>query len=118
MELKDFIKQSLYDICMGISEAREEIYKEISNVPIAPHKFNDKEMSDLQREIEFDIAITVLDKTDKSVDSNLKTGGVIKVVGTDFVIGGSLGSEKKAESTNRIKFKIPFFPAATIKPKK
>ena len=116
MELKDFIKRSLYDICTGISEASETIHKELNNTPLAPHTFNGKENPDQQREIEFDIAVTVSEKTGKKAHGNVSAGGIIKVVGLGA--GGHLSSEKLDESTSRIKFKIPFFPGATRKGRK
>lgn len=117
MELKEFIKQSLFDICTGISEATEEIGKEINNCPLAPQKFNGVEVDDQSREIEFDIAIATSTKSEKSAKGELETGSIIEVLGLNSAINGSIQNEKIAQSISRIKFKIPFFPGATRRSK-
>ena len=118
MELKEFIKQSLFDICTGISEATEEIGKEINNCPLAPQIFNGVEINDQSREIEFDIAIATSTKSEKSAEGELKTGSIIEVLGLTSAINGTMQNEKTSQSISRIKFKIPFFPGATKRSKK
>lgn len=113
MELKEFIKQSLYDICTGISEANEMIVSELHNRPIAPRITDGKENPNQQQEIEFDIAITTSAKRKTSLKGDTNVGGIIKVVSAGA--GGELGSEKAAESVSRIKFKIPFVPGSANK---
>lgn len=113
MELKEFIKQSLYDICTGISEANEMIVSELNNRPIAPRITDGKENPNPQREIEFDIAITTSAKRKKNLKTEANAGGIIKVVSAG--VGGDMGSEKSAESISRIKFKIPFVPGSANK---
>jgi len=58
MELKDFIKKTLVEICDGIAEARSDIEtKYAGNCIIAPVRFNGKPVVGKLSDITFDVAV-------------------------------------------------------------
>lgn len=100
INLKDFIKETLLEITEGIYEAKIGT-KQGGRNPIASKSCLEDNYQ--VSKISFDIAVTT-----SKVESNSKDGGLnIKVV------DASINNEKinSKESTNRIKFDIPFFPA-------
>jgi hypothetical protein len=107
MELKNFIRESLHQICQGIQEAKGLTDGESSSQfeddkPIAP-KFSNQIQA-----INFDIAVTVTD--DEKLNA---TGGInLKIVKG----GADKQSSSKTENTHRISFSIPFYPK-TLKAK-
>lgn len=105
MELKEFIEKSLSDICLGIKAAQNNTFEKLGNYPISPAFIDGKPVYNKNIEkIEFDICVTTSENTKSSKVGN----GNIKVV------SASLSSEEQAkmENISRIKFSVPFFPAA------
>ncbi len=109
MELKDFISNTIYEICMGIEDAKARIYDEIKNNPIAPAKIDEKDSLLGNSNIEFDLSITT-----SSENSSDKKAGLIKVVEAN--VGKSQSSSQ--EAMNRVSFSVPFFPQAISEKKK
>ncbi len=108
IDLKDFISQTIIDICLGIKKAQRVIFEEVKNVPIAPAFMSGKSViSKSEQKISFDIMISAssVQKTDK--------GGSAKI----SVIGGSINKENSFINTaaNRVQFSIPFYPQALEK---
>lgn len=106
MELKDFISNTIYDICMGINEAKEKVWTELNNQPISPGKMGGEDIKLYDNKIDFDLSVTA-----SSEDTNNKKVGIIKVI--EAGIGKT--SKSSQEAVNRITFSVPFFPQAISK---
>lgn len=107
MELDQFITQTLVAITDGVQNAITAIHDKKGL--INPCWGDTKDIGQqLVQDVNFDIAVTVSDKT------NLSASGGIKVVG---VMLGADGA-KAAESSHisRIQFKIPIVPPTTVVP--
>ena len=98
----------MYEICIGIDDARKKVYKELNNQPISPHTWEGKETKVGDSTIDFDLCLTT-----SSEESLNKGGGLIKVV--EFRMNRS--ESKSSESVNRVSFSVPFFPQATYRKK-
>jgi len=100
MELKNFIRESLNQICQGIQEAEHPC--------IAPLNIPDREgylaFKQKGEEIHFDIAVTVTD--DEKLNA---TGGVNLKIAKGEV---DKQNSTKTENIHRINFSVPFFPHA------
>lgn len=125
LDLETFIKQTLIQISKGVDGAASELSKSESAI-ISPYgaynkatSFNDAHVSIKKerkvynnREIEFDIAVTVSDENVGDVGAKAKIG--IKV------ISASIGSDEKRtlqnSSVSRIKFSLPIAFAARYAP--
>lgn len=105
MKLEEFISNTIYEICMGIEDAKERVYKELNNQPVSPGRM-EGEMTNLSSQIDFDLSITT--SSEATTD---KRAGVIKVV--DAGIGKT--DVQTHEAMNRIRFSVPFFPQAVSK---
>ena len=114
MELKTFVKKSLIEICDGVNEARLELFDKFHNAPIAPTKMEDKPVWS-ETSIDFDIAVTVSVESSKNASVNAKSEGIIKIVAANIGANGTVGNSATNEQCNRIKFSIPFYPAACNK---
>lgn len=104
IDLRDFISQTLIDICYGVSNAQKHMIKTINNQPIAPVNFNGHCVDSLEQKVSFDICVTA--SNDKKIS---KEGGIsIRVLS-----GEAKGEQSEYHSqTNRIQFTIPFYPQA------
>jgi len=105
MKLEEFISNTIYEICMGIEDAKERVYQELNNQPISPGRM-EGEMTNLSSQIDFDLSVST--STEESTD---KRAGVIQVIDTGIGKTDSLSQE----AMNRVKFSIPFFPQAVSK---
>ncbi|MDR1696382.1 MAG: hypothetical protein LBR69_07145 [Endomicrobium sp.] len=108
MELKDFISQSIIDICLGIKVAQKTIYEAVENVPIAPAYMGGKSVLEKgEQKISFDIMV------ETSSSEQTQKQGDVKI----YVVGGSINKEsnKNSVNVNRIQFSVPFFPQALEK---
>lgn len=96
MELKEFVKQSLIEICEGIKEAQQYIAEN----KVAAYVNHPNYASTRPGSVEFDIAVTVVssDKNDAS--------GKLTIVGV-FKAGGGIESSTENSSVSRLKFDIP-----------
>lgn len=115
MDLKDFIKTTLIDIAEAIHDAKLETSEKIA---IAPFTINGKKVSEISY-IDFDLAVTANEFSEKTNGSDGKMGGGINVLGNKISAGvdGSkqdiarLGTEK----VSRISFKVPVAFSAKMK---
>jgi hypothetical protein len=88
MTLQAFVAESLSQIVQGIRQAHE------AGVRSSGHS---------AEAVEFDVAVTVTDASDKKGGIGIFVGG--------FGIGGQANSSAANTSVSRIKFKVPvFFP--------
>ena len=106
MELRDFISNTIYEICLGIYEAKDKVYEDLNNRPISPARMNGSDIQLYDCKIDFDLSITT---TSKSTDT--KKGGIITVVEASI----DKSSASSQEAINKVKFSIPFFPQAISK---
>ena len=108
MEIKEFIFESIKQICLGIGEAREWTTKETGgNCLIAPVSMQGKPIKNLEQNIHFDIAVTT------STDKKLNVEGGEKLTLLNIAeIGGDLKKQNstKTDNTHRISFTLPFYP--------
>lgn len=103
MELKDFISNTLYEICMGIGDAKRRVHEELNNHPISPGMLAGKIAQTNESQVDFHLSVT-----SQSENSNEKKAGVIKVV--EAGIGNT--NKLSHEAVNRVSFSVPFFPQA------
>lgn len=107
MELKDFIAMTLTEIQSGVQAAIEGAKKSGANGAISPCWDSVREAgSTLIQKVQFDIAVTVSDKTEGKAEAG------IKVVGIGFG-GGATGSTETSH-ISRIQFSIPIIPPSTV----
>ena len=106
MELKNFISTTIYEICMGIEDAKNRVEKELENQPISPANIEGK--TDHIKESKIDFNLSVTSSTESSTDTK---AGIIKVI--EAGIGKS--SSLSHEAINKVSFSIPFYPEAIFK---
>lgn len=106
MDLKEFVAETLVEIQEGVELAIQRTREQKTTGVINPvwggtsHVGNDH-----IREVKFDIAVTVSDK------SAGKLGSGIKVMGIS--IGGDLSESEESAHVSRIQFVIPIVPPVT-----
>ena len=102
MEIKEFIKETL----VGVQEAINECSDSETNGVINPvwGKAADVNNSNI-KQVEFDIAVTVTNKSTGDIK------GGIKVMGVD--LGGVREKNEETGNVSRIKFSIPIVPPVT-----
>ncbi|MFC1659621.1 hypothetical protein ACFL0U_03585 [Pseudomonadota bacterium] len=108
MEIKEFISESIKQICLGIGEARDWGIKELDgNCLIAPLLMMGKPVENMEQKIHFDIAVVT--STDKKI--NIEGGTKLKLVSA-VRVGGDLKKQNstKTDNTHRISFTVPFYP--------
>jgi len=111
VELKDFIKKTLVEICDGIAEARSDIETKYGgNCIIAPARVEGKSVMEKLSDITFDVAVHFEEEKDR----NGKCALNLKVLD----IGGKLAKKTTDKKTNRVSFSIPFIPQGLRKGKK
>lgn len=109
MELKNFIKLALAEICDGIAEARTDIESKYQgNCIIAPANLDGVKAYQGTNDISFDLAIQV--EEENSSTANGKIG--LKVLNA----GISSDSKISERKINRITFNVPFIPQGLRKP--
>jgi hypothetical protein len=100
MELKDFISTALLAIDKGVEQAiKQREPKSLARFNPIWSDRSDKNWSDYVHPIEFDVAVTVVEKKNKDGRGGLKVG-VLEIAG-----GGSKANERS--TVNRIKFILP-----------
>lgn len=106
LELNEFIALTLSEIQKGVHAAINDTIKNGVNGAINPVWGTTKDIgaSHIQN-VNFDIAVTVVEKVAGSV------GGGIKVVGVNLGGGGSGASE--TTEVSRVQFSIPIVPPVT-----
>ncbi len=90
MQLKEFVSETLKQIVEGVKDAQQPAY--IRGAVIAPY-------SDCLEKVEFDVAVTAVEKTEKEG----KAGIIVWSIGA-----GVRGEAESSTSTvHRIKFSVP-----------
>ena len=119
MELKDFVKETLVQVIGGIVEAQNVIRSTGLSAEIAPQLRNNRETLEKQgksisnsghvaHQLDFDIAVTVSEKTQTQ-------GGIAIAIAGVIGLGGHGKSEAGDVTASRIKFSVPIvfpYPAA------
>lgn len=108
MELHEFIRETLSQIVVGITEAQrcDVIIK--SNAAIVPIGQGLTDDDRLNQAVQFDVAVTT------ELGSEAK-GGIGVFVGP-VTLGSAGRSEKNTDSRNRIQFSVPIYlPAQKIR---
>ncbi len=103
MNIKDFVRITINNICDGIDEARtEQAKKRQQQVAIAPGNINGAELriADVLKNIHFDLSVEVETNTEKDGKASLK------------VVSGEIKREDSERNTSRVKFDVPYVPAA------
>jgi hypothetical protein len=109
MELKDFIAETLVGIQQGVQLAIERTGKAQVSGVINPVWGKASLVGDSHiREVQFDIAVTVTDK------SSGKAAAGIKVVGIG--VGGDHQHSEENARVSRIQFSVPVVPPVTEVP--
>ena len=108
MELKDFVSQSIVQICDGVADARRQKGADVVNPGISM-RISDKDLHNrgnlvaergrIIREIEFDVAVTTSEGT--------KTKGAIGILVAGLGLGSQGQTDKASGSVSRIKFSVP-----------
>jgi hypothetical protein len=106
MDIQQFIKESIKQITLGASEANKEIEPYGALLPdtscaLARENFQYYEEDGASRiitEVNFDIAVTVIQNEDASI------GGGIKVCGLN--LGSDVSSSNSNHTSSRIQFKL------------
>ncbi len=96
MDLETFIAETLRQIVKGVKTAQE--HEDCKGGQINPYL--DRERSISIKQIEFDVALTVTEGTEKQGKGNL---GIASVFG----VGGQASSTSANSSVSRIKFEVP-----------
>ena len=94
MELKDFIRQSLFEISEGIYEANEAYKAARQSRENAFHLWPADGKGDKSRGIDFDVAVT--SREEKGAKGGIKVWGV----------GAGLEGQQAKESVSRIRFTV------------
>lgn len=110
MELKDFIAESIVQICKGLAEAQEQVkdLHVVINVPVITKKdgtlsITNNEFDRVPQLVDFDICVTA----ENTKESNAK--GKINVLA--FGMDGDFSVQKSDTAVSRIKFSVPtLFP--------
>jgi len=106
MELHEFITATLSEIQQGVQAAINNTIAKGVNGAINPVWGTTKDIGAKQiQNINFDVAVTVVEKTSGSVE------GGIKVVGVR--LGGSGSGATESTQVSRIQFSIPVIPPVT-----
>lgn len=109
MRLSDFIDQAMTEIAEGIQKAKistSDIWA------ISPGSLNGERIFE-KSEVEFDVAVTVVDSTEVKSDGKGGVSAKVEVMGVS--IGANLdGSKNKVSDTaktvaSRISFKVPVY---------
>jgi hypothetical protein len=103
LRLKDFIQQSLVEICEAISEAREE------RVEIAPKLHESLQGAGMKHsDVEFDLAVTVENNEGREVKAEVGAT-IISVVSFGAKASASAKEDKNVSTISRIKFSVPVY---------
>jgi hypothetical protein len=107
MDLKTFVKTTLLEIAEGIKDAQDVVGTRAGNAKINPetHYGQDKGHGK-STPVDFDVALTVSDKSEGEVHGGLKVAGI--------GIGGKKAGESTQEVVSRIRFSVQLAQPAMI----
>jgi len=119
MELKDFVKETLVQISLGVKEAQEIVRAQggyvnpATRVSAASDKSHFGHVEDGQNIllVDFDVAIEVSEETGKGAEAKLKIASLYNVAA-----GGKRDSSSLV--TNKISFQVPLAPPVDAVSKK
>ncbi len=97
MELKQFVKSVLIDICEAVDEAKVAV---IDKAAIAPGRFLGEIVDDGQL-VSFELLVTV----SKSAEG--RGGGKIEVLALGVDVGGKVSTQR--EDSNKVQFQVPVY---------
>jgi hypothetical protein len=110
MDLREFVRDSLVQIQMGVQNAITAHMAEVGSVgvinPVWGNDANAISAEHIQK-VEFDIAVTVSSKAEGGAKAGIKVFSV-----GEISAGGKTGLEES--SVSRIKFTVPIVPAVQI----
>lgn len=108
MELHEFIRETLSQIVIGITEAQQSDAVIKSNAAIVPTGQGLTDNDRLNQVVQFDVAVTT--------QSESETRGGIGVFVGPVTLGSAGKSERSTDATNRIRFSVPvYLPAQKIR---
>lgn len=107
MELKDFVRESLTQIMLGVSEAQRILAEENKGGEISPSISSERGKSNMIfspsgmpiQNVDFDVAVTAQEKTG--------TKGTIGVAISIIKLGAQGESNESNTQNSRIKFSVP-----------
>jgi hypothetical protein len=103
MTLEEFVRESLMQIRVGVSAARD---RHPLNIGVGIAKADDRKVGFITVDghvgllVEFDVAVTVSEKTGNEVGGGLQIAQM-------FSAGGKKSGESKTSSVSRIRFSVP-----------
>lgn len=121
MELSEFIRKAINDICDGVMDAKEDLskktvtnyrkvfigegnYKQVPYVIIAPLQ---RENDIVTNNIDFEISTIVKESKEENVAGEFKGGAKIVVMSTDMNIQTNSNNNNIDEKITKIKFSLP-----------
>ncbi len=106
MDLKEFVAETLVEIQQGVQLAIKRCEELKTNGVINPVWGTSKDVGGSHiKEVKFDIAVTVNDKTAGKIGSGIKVMGIN--------IGGDVSESEESGHVSRIQFSIPIVPPVT-----
>lgn len=107
VDLKDFIAETLVQIQEGVEQAIKRRLDTPGASGVINPAFEASKQSDT-KDVEFDVAVTVQDKTSGSAKAGLKVFGID--------LGGDGSKSAEHSTVSRIKFSVPVIaPTTTVK---
>jgi hypothetical protein len=107
MDLKTFVKTTLLEIAQGIKDAQDVVGTLPGNAKINPEThFNQDKGHGNSTPVDFDVALTVSEKSEGGVHGGLQIAGVS--------LGGKKTGESIQEVVSRIRFSVQLAQPATI----
>jgi hypothetical protein len=111
MDLKTFVAETLTQIVAGVSQAQRDIAALGTNAAVNPASVasdSSRQMTGA-RPVEFDVALTVVDRSSSSVEANdSQSASIISVVHSGTEAGSSSVDEQitSQEAVSRVKFSV------------
>ena len=111
MDLRKFIAETLCQIVSGVEDARRDIGSMGTNAAINPttHQSSSTKRYAAASPVEFDVAITVSDRSDAMVEAGeARETGVIEVVRSLSTVNSSsaIGASREDATVSRLKFSV------------
>lgn len=109
MDIKEFVRDTIIQICSGVQEAQSVVRENGGFVNpaarVAAQSGSNSHLTTIENGqgvyfVDFDIAVTVTDETTSEGEAKLKIASI-------FSAGGGVSNASEASSTSRICFKVP-----------